>query len=180
MNIFRKTILTALILCSSYVPILSDVPAANANQSFNHAADLKLVPFDDIQHGPQARKVFSQSFGGPPAVLHGQQDTQKAYVLSYQGTVVGVIVYRDRHVNNTAQRYIFYLCVNSAYRNKNYGSYIMHEFEQLSYNQGITEIALTPASRAIPFYTRLGFQLGAAHDMVKTLKPLNQNTPPLA
>lgn len=165
MNIIKKTILTGLITCSAYAPLLSMESLCSAN--ITHEKNLHLMQFNAKIHGERARNIHQEAFDGLEYVLLGKKDNRKAQVLIDQDTVVGVIIYQDCNINQSTVRYVNYLCVDSTHRNKNYGSCLMHKFEQETHNQGITEIQLSPTNRSMPFYKRLGFSCTKDYKMTK-------------
>jgi len=140
--------------------------------------DLKLVCFNEPEHGAQARAIYRQAFktGYDLAFLNkvpSPESPFKVEVLLAKDTVAGFVVFSDlgkRH------RTIDWLAIDEPYRKSDLhcGTYVMQQKETQARDLGIRAMILSPRTDdVIPFYEKLGYKLEnkRASIMSKILNP---------
>jgi hypothetical protein len=113
--------------------------------------DVQLVPFSKAQHESEAKRIFQENFKKSLSELL-QDNIAQITVCLLNNKVIGLFVYNKDGAgsNKKGTRHIYYFAIDKPYQRKGntdqlgYGTASMKKFEDQSYRQGITTIALDP------------------------------------
>ena len=104
------------------------------------------------------RAPWGQPLGSERADDDESPDTVHAMLTAPDGTVVGVA---RLHPSGPGQAQVRYMAVDPAWQGQGVGRQLLEYLEATARQRGLTECILHARETAVPFYTRLGYEVVA-------------------
>ena len=117
----------------------------------------EFVAYYDLRY-----RVLRAPWGQPPGSERAEDDnlptTVHAMLAAPDGTVVGVA---RLHPSGPGQAQVRYMAVDPAWQGQGIGRQLVEYLEAAARRQGLTECILHAREAAVPFYTKLGYEIVA-------------------